>query len=131
CVAPSVVVAGLRAAVRADGVVAGARLQVSALRGVQPQVGGRFYGINISSFALWAASTLRAASCLAEPLVRRGRRVAAAVLVGLVGAVATVLNGAPGIGADFGGPPALLPAFVILALLPLGVRLRWWLEERR
>lgn len=123
--APVGVVAGLTAVVLAVDVVTGARLQVAALMGVQPQVGGRFYGINNSSFALWAASTLLTASCLAEPLVRRGRRVAAAVLVGLVGAVATVLNGAPGIGADFGGPPALLPAFVILALLALGVRLGW------
>ncbi len=36
-----------------------------------------------------------------------------------------MLNGAPGIGADFGGPPALLPAFIILTLLALGVRLTW------
>src|SRR5699024_11020163 len=39
--------------------------------------------------------------------------------------VATFLNGAPGIGADFGGPPALLPAFIILTLLALGIRLSW------
>ncbi len=123
--APVGVVAGLTALVLAVDVLTGARLQVAALMGVQPQVGGRFYGINNSSFALWAASTLLTASCLAEPLVRRGRRVAAAALVGAIGVVATVLNGAPGIGADFGGPPALLPAFIILALLALGVRLSW------
>ena len=123
--APVAVVAGLTALVLAVDVLTGARLQLAALMGVQPQVGGRFYGINNSSFALWATSTLLAASCLAEPLVRRGRRVAAAVVVGVVGVVATFLNGAPGIGADFGGPPALLPAFIILALLALGVRLTW------
>lgn len=122
---PVAVVAGLTAVVLAVDVVTGARLQLAALMGVQPQVGGRFYGINNSSFALWATSTLLAASCLAEPLVRRGRRVAAAVVVSVVGVVATVLNGAPTIGADFGGPPALLPAFVILALLAIGVRLTW------
>jgi len=123
--APVGVVAGLTALVLAVDVVTGARLQLAALMGVQPQVGGRFYGINNSSFALWATSTLLTASCLAEPLVRRGRRVAAGVLVAVIGAVVTVLNGAPGIGADFGGPPALLPAFIILALVALGIRLTW------
>ncbi len=123
--APVGVVAGLTALVLAVDVVTGARLQLAALMGVQPQVGGRFYGINNSSFALFAASTLLAASCLVEPLVRRGRRRVAALVVGLVGVVVTVLNGAPGIGADFGGPPALLPAFIILALLALGVRMTW------
>ncbi len=123
--APIAVVAGITAVVLAVDVVTGARLQLAALMGVQPQVGGRFYGINNSSFALWATSTVLTASCLAEPLVRRGRRRAAAVVVTVVGLVATLLNGAPGIGADFGGPPALLPAFVILALLALGVRLTW------
>ncbi len=123
--APVGVVAGLTAVVLAVDVLTGARLQLSALMGVQPQVGGRFYGINNSSFALWAASTLLAAGCAVEPLVRRGRRRLAAIVVAVVGVVATVLNGAPGIGADFGGPPALLPAFIILALLALGVRLSW------
>ncbi|WP_413451570.1 hypothetical protein AA0Y32_15465 [Georgenia phoenicis] len=123
--APVGIVAGITALVLAVDVLTGARLQLAALMGVQPQVGGRFYGINNSSFALWATSTLLAASCLVEPLVRRGRRRAAAAVVAVVGLIATVLNGAPGIGADFGGPPALLPAFIILALLALGVRLTW------
>ncbi|MBD8062840.1 hypothetical protein [Oceanitalea stevensii] len=123
--APVGIVAGITALVLAVDVITGARLQLAALMGVQPQVGGRFYGINNSSFALWATSTVLTAACLAEPLVRRGRRRAAALVVAVVGLVATGLNGAPGIGADFGGPPALLPAFMILALLALGVRLTW------
>lgn len=123
--APVGIVAGLTVLVLGIDVLTGARLQVAALMGVQPQVGGRFYGINNSSFALWATSTLLVASCLAEPLVRRGRRVAAGALVAVTGAVVTVINGAPGLGADFGGPPALLPAFTILTLLALQVRLTW------
>lgn len=123
--APVGVVAGLTALVLAVDVVTGARLQLAALMGVQPQVGGRFYGFNNSSFTLWATSTVLLAMCLAEPLVRRGRRRAAALVVAVVGLVATALNGMPTIGADFGGPPALIPAFTVLVLLTLGVRLTW------
>lgn len=123
--APVGIVAGLTVLVLGIDVLTGARLQLAALMGVQPQVGGRFYGINNSSFALWATTTLLTASCLAEPLVRRGRRVAAAALVAAIGITVTVINGAPGIGADFGGPPALLPAFAVLTLLALQVRLTW------
>ncbi|MEE6286946.1 hypothetical protein V2J52_04680 [Georgenia sp. MJ173] len=123
--APVAVVAGLTTVVLAVDVVTGARLQLGALMGIQPQVGGRFYGFNNSSFTLWATATVLLATCLAEPLVRRGRRRVAAGVVAAVGLVATALNGLPGIGADFGGPPALVPAFTLLALLTLGVRLSW------
>lgn len=123
--APVAVVAGLTSVLLVWDVLTGASLQLSALMGVQPQVGGRFYGFNNSSFALHATAAVLLAVCLAEPLVRRGRRRVAAVVVALVGLVATVLNGAPSIGADFGGPPALIPAFALLTLLTLGVRVTW------
>ncbi|MFD1505654.1 alkaline phosphatase family protein [Georgenia yuyongxinii] len=123
--APVAVVAGLTAVLLAVDVLTGARLQVSSLMGVQPQVGGRFYGFNNSSFSLFAASTILVAMCLTDPLVRRGRRVWAAAVIAVVGVVATVLDGAPSIGADFGGPPALIPGFLVLGLLAMGVRLTW------
>jgi hypothetical protein len=91
--------------------------------GVQPLVGARFYGFNNQAFALFAASTVLLAMALANPLVQRGRRRAAAVLVAAVGVVATVLDGMPGLGSDFGGPPALVPGFATLALLAAGARL--------
>lgn len=124
--APVIVIAGLTAAVLAVDALTGTRLQLSSLLGIQPQVGGRFYGFNNSSFALWAASTLLIAACLVQPLIRRGRRRLAAAAVLGVGALATVLNGAPTIGADFGGPPALIAAFLVLALLVSGMRLSVW-----
>jgi hypothetical protein len=93
--------------------------------GVEPQVGGRFYGFNNSSFSLFAASTILVATCVADPLVRAGRRRLAAAAVGAIGLVAVVLDGAPTIGADFGGPPALIPGFLALALLAAGVQLTW------
>lgn len=123
--APVAVVAGVTAAVLAVDVATGARLQLSALMGVIPQVGGRFYGFNNSSFSLFAAASILTAMCVAEPLVRRGRRGWAAAAIGLIGVVAVVLDGAPTIGADFGGPPALIPGFLVLGLLALGIRLTW------
>ncbi|MPV36063.1 hypothetical protein [Georgenia subflava] len=123
--APVVVVAGLTALVLAVDVLTGATLQLSSLMGVTPQVGGRFYGFNNSSFSLFAASTILVAGCVAEPLVRRSRRYVAATAVLVIGVVAVALDGLPTIGADFGGPPALIPGFLVLALLALGVRLTW------
>lgn len=123
--APIAVVAGVTTLVLTADVLTGATLQLSSLLGIRIQVGGRFYGFNNSSFALFAAATILLAMCLAEPLVRRGRRALAGGVVAVVGGVAVVLDGAPTIGADFGGPPALVPAFAVLALLAAGVRLSW------
>jgi hypothetical protein len=88
-------------------------------------VGARFYGFNNQAFALFAATTVLLAAALANPLVQRGRRRQAAGLVAVVGVVATVLDGMPGLGSDFGGPPALVPGFAVLALLAAGVRIGW------
>jgi len=122
---PVAVVSGLTAVVLAVDVLTGATLQLSSLMGVEPQVGGRFYGFNNSSFSLFAAATILAATCVADPLVRAGRATLAAAAVGVIGLVAVVLDGAPTIGADFGGPPALIPGFLVLALLAAGIRLTW------
>ncbi|WP_250444121.1 hypothetical protein [Actinotalea sp. C106] len=124
--APAAVVASATALVLLVDVVLGAPLQISAPLGVQPVVAGRFYGFNNTAFALFAASVLISAVAVADPLVRGGRRRLAGALVGVIGAVATVVNGMPGLGSDFGGPPALVPAFAILALMAAGVRLSWW-----
>ncbi|MBI9113568.1 hypothetical protein [Sanguibacter suaedae] len=122
---PATVVTVITALVLAVDVATGARLQVSALMGIQPTVGGRFYGFNNTAFALFAVTTVLAAAAAADPLVAAGRRRLAAGVVLTIGAVAVVLNGSPALGADFGGPPALVPAFVVLALLAAGVRLTW------
>lgn len=122
---PMAVVAQLTAFVLAADVVTGATLQLSAPLGVSTVVGARFYGFNNTSFAVFAAAVLLAAAAAADPLVRRGRRRAAALLVAGMGLVAAFLNGAPGLGSDFGGPPALLPGFAVLALAAAGIRLTW------
>jgi hypothetical protein len=122
---PFGVVGGVTAVVLAADAVNGAGLQLSGLMGTQPLVAGRFYGINNTSFALFATACVMLAVALANPLVLQGRRVAAASVVAGIGIVATAIDGLPGVGADFGGPPGLVAGFAILALLAAGVRLTW------
>jgi hypothetical protein len=124
--APLGIVAAITVTVVCVDVAAGARLQLSALMGPQALVAGRFYGFNNTAFALVAAASILLAVALANPLVTRGRRDLAAGVVVLIGLVTTALDGLPSIGADFGGPPALVPGFAILALLTVGIRLNWW-----
>jgi len=119
------VVAGITAAVIVADVVTGARLQISAVIGVPTLAAGRFYGFNNTAFALATAATLLALAALTDPWVRAGGRRRAATLVAVVGVAMIVVVGAPSVGASFGGPPALIPAFVVLTLLVLGARMTW------
>jgi hypothetical protein len=88
-------------------------------------VAGRFYGFGNPAFAIFVTGALLGAAALAEWQVRLGRPRVAALLVALVGVAATVVDGTPGFGSDFGGPPAILPAFAVLALLVAGVKVSW------
>ncbi len=122
---PMGAVAGVTAAVLALDVLTGSHLVLSSLMGVQPIVAGRFYGFSNPGFALFATGCLLLAVALADAAVKAGRRRLAVGVVVAIGAVATILDGAPGLGSDFGGPPAIVPAFAVLALLVAGVRLTW------
>ncbi|MGC0144084.1 MULTISPECIES: hypothetical protein [unclassified Pseudactinotalea] len=117
------VVAGITAAVLTVDIATGARLQVDAVMGVSTLVAGRMYGMNNTAFTLFTVSTLMVTITLANHLVQRDRRVLAGVITGVLGVAAAIFDGAPGLGADFGGPPALLPAFALLALMAAGIRL--------
>jgi hypothetical protein len=106
-------------------VLLGSRLQLSSLMGLQPVVGGRFYGVGNVTFALFATAAILLCVAVSGYYVRRGRpRVAAAAVV-VIGLVTLVIDGAPAWGADGGGPPALLPGLAYLVLAILGVRLTW------
>ena len=120
---PAAVVAGVTATVLAIDVVTGARLQVSAIMGIPTLVAGRFYGMNNTTFALFSTALLLVATAVANFLVQRDRRLLAALAVAGIGIVGIVIDGAPFWGADFGGPPAMLVAFALLALLAAGARL--------
>lgn len=125
---PLAFVSAVTMLVLAVDVVTGSRLQLSSLMGLQPVVGGRFYGLGNPAFALFATAAILLATALSSWLVRRGQRRAAAIAVGVVGVVAIVVDGAPFWGADGGGPPALIPAFASLTVAVLGLRLgvrRW------
>lgn len=124
--APLGVVAAITVGVVCVDIAAGARLQLDSLMGPQALVAGRFYGFNNTAFAVVAAASILLAVALANPLVVRGRRGLAAGVVVVIGLVTTALDGLPSVGADFGGPPALVPGFAILVLLTAGIRLNWW-----
>jgi hypothetical protein len=123
---PFGVVGAVTALVLAADVATGSHLMLSSLMGVQPVVAGRFYGFSNPGFALFATGCLLAAISLADVLAERPdqRRRAVAAVVG-IGVLATAVDGLPGLGSDFGGPPAIVPAFGVLALLVAGVRVTW------
>jgi hypothetical protein len=122
---PLGVVASLTAAILAADVLTGSHLMISSLMGLQPLVAGRFYGFGNVAFALFATAALLAATVIADSLLRRQRRAAALAVVVAIGAVAIVVDGAPGLGSDFGGPIAMVPAFTILALTVARIRMSW------
>lgn len=122
---PATVVAGITALVLTVDIATGARLQVSAVMGISTLVAGRMYGMNNTAFTLFTVSCLMVAIAIANHLVINGRRRVAAVVTIILGLAAAVFDGAPGLGADFGGPPAILPAFGVLALMAAGIRLTW------
>ncbi|MBI4943029.1 MAG: hypothetical protein HY830_19975 [Actinobacteria bacterium] len=122
---PFGVVGGVTALVLAGDVLTGSRLVISSLMGVQPVVAGRFYGFSNPGFALFATGCLLAATAGADWLVNAGRRRTAALTVAGVGLACLVVDGTPGLGSDFGGPPAIVPAFALLALWVAGVKITW------
>lgn len=122
---PFGVVAAVTALVLAIDVVAGTRLITSSLMGLQPSVAGRFYGLGNVQYALFATGALLAATAIADRLVRTGRQRTAVVAIAAIGVVAVVVDGTPGLGSDFGGPPSMVPAFAIFALLVAGVTMTW------
>jgi hypothetical protein len=111
--------------VLAADIATGATLQMASLMGVQPMVGGRFYGFNNQAFTHFGVATALLAGAIANSLVVAGRRKLACLVVSAIGVFAIVMDGFPSLGADFGGPPALFPAFALLALMALGTTLNF------
>ena len=126
---PLVVVCVVTMAVLAVDVMTGSRLQLSSLMGLQPVIGGRFYGMGNVTFALFATATLMLCMAVGHLLVAvRQPRVAAAA-VAAIGLVAVIVDASPSWGSDLGGPPALVPGVVLLVLTILRIKLTWrrWL----
>jgi hypothetical protein len=93
--------------------------------GLQPVVGGRFYGMGNVTFALFATSALLLCIAVAGYFVKRGQRRLAAAATVAIGLATLVVDGYPAWGADGGGPPALLPGLAYLVLAILGIRMTW------
>ena len=118
-------IGGVTAVVLAVDVITGSRLQIASLMGLPPLVAGRFYGLGNVQFALFSSGSLMLAVALADHALNRGRRWLAVTWVVLIGLVTVVIDGTPGLGSDFGGPPAIIPAFTLMALLVAGVKVTW------
>jgi hypothetical protein len=104
----------------------GSPLELIGIIGGQPIIAGRFHGLSNPTFALFATGALFGALALAELMLALGRSPRqAALAVAVVGAAATVVDVAPSLGCDFGGPPALVPAFGVLALRVAGIAVTW------
>lgn len=99
------------------------RMTMLSTLGLLPLDGGRFHGFGNVPFAIFAASAFLLMSVLAAPFVARGRRTAAALVVGVVGLVTFVVDA--WLGADGGGALALIPSVGYLVLAVAGVRLTW------
>ncbi|MHB8187018.1 MAG: hypothetical protein ACYDDU_13255 [Dermatophilaceae bacterium] len=122
---PLVVVCATTMAVLAADVMTGSRLQLSSLMGLQPVVGGRFYGMGNVTFAVFATATLMLCIAVGDHLVTVQQPRMAAAAVTVIGSVAIMVDAAPSWGSDFGGPPALLPALILLIMAILQIRPTW------
>ena len=106
---PAGVVCAFTAGVLVLDLVTGAHLQMSSVAGYSPLVAGRFAGIGNVAFGVLAAAALLASAALTRWVL-------------LVGVVVVAVDGAPPWGSDVGGVLALVPAFVLLAMLLSGRR---------
>ena len=122
---PVVVVCVTTMTVLAADVMTGSRLQLSSLLGLQPVIGGRFYGMGNVTFAVFATATLILCTAVANHLVPVMAPRKAAAVVAAIGLAAVIVDASPSWGSDIGGPPALLPGVALLVLAILQVKLTW------
>lgn len=106
--------------------LAGSPMMIDSVMGDQTTVAGRFYGVDNMVFALLATSGMVVSWAAARPLLARGQGRAAGLFTLFIGTVIVLVDGLPAIGADFGGPIAAIPGFLILALLLSRRGLTWW-----
>jgi hypothetical protein len=100
----------------------GAPLQLNAVFGYSPTVGGRFAGMGNLAYGQYAGAAFLLCGLLARRLAPRDDAmvVAFSVLV-----VAVIIDGMPMWGSDVGGVLAMVPAVGVTAARMFGQRLRW------
>ena len=118
-------VAAVTVGVLALDVVLGSRLQFATVLGLSPIAAGRFYGFGNVAFSVFATSAVFVAVALSAPLVRRGRRLTAMLLVLGIGLVVGLVDGWPTFGADFGGMIAIVVGFGVFAVLTSKEGFNW------
>ena len=100
----------------------GAPLQLNAVFGYSPTVGGRFAGMGNLAFGQYAGAAFVLCGLLLRWLT--GRRDATTIAFGVL-VIAVLIDGMPMWGSDVGGVLALVPAVGITATRVFGRRLRW------
>ncbi|MGL5865341.1 MAG: hypothetical protein ACRCYX_05620 [Dermatophilaceae bacterium] len=102
-------------------VMTGSGLQLGSVFGQNPVVGGRFYGLGNTSFALYGLAVLVLVHWLSQNQ-SRGCGASLASAAGML-VVALAVEAAPFWGADFGGPPGLLLGGLVVLAGAAGIRL--------
>lgn len=110
-------IAALTLVVIGVDVIWSARLGLTSVVGLQPVTAGRFYGQGNVGFGIVLGALVVLLAALLSWLPR-GR--SAATLVAVLGGAVVLHNGAPQIGADFGGVPALVVLVGLLTVTTLG-----------
>lgn len=116
---PAVVVSVVTALALALDVITGSHLQLNGLLGYNPIVAGRFTGLGNMPFGIFAVSGL---VCLAAAMYGQPTRSARWLAV-VIGGTLIVIDGTPGLGSDFGGVLALVPAIVLLTMIATDISL--------
>ena len=117
------ILAGISCFILALDIVLGSAHQRNGFMGSLVLSSRRYYGISNRTYIILIAGALLALL----PVLQRfwGQRRAAWITAGL-GAAVLLVDALPRWGADFGGPPGIILAFGIVALMASGVRPRWW-----
>jgi len=119
---PLAAMSAITASVIGLDLLTGSSLQISSIFGLQPLVGGRFYGMGNVAFALYGSAVLLLCAAMAHALFRRNAPRLAALAVLLIGGIALAVDVLPAWGADFGGPISLVPALGLLLMQVMGIR---------
>jgi hypothetical protein len=108
-------------------VMTGSRLQMETPFGLSVLEAGRFYGIGNEALGIYGVTALLAAAWLGLLALRRypSSRRPALLAVAVVGVFAVFASGWPGFGGKVGGTIAMVPCFVLLAMIVAGIRLNW------
>jgi hypothetical protein len=103
----------------------GGVMEPGSMLNSRPVNGGRWYGFDNVTFAVYAAAALVLAGYLAGRLQATGHRRAALVSVAVIGFGVVLCEGWPSMGADFGGVIALTPVLAWLLLRLADMPITW------